>query len=224
MAKASTPSTSTLRVRDELRHAIVEGILEPGERLGAEALAQRFGTSRTPVREALVLLEHEGLVDLHPHRGGVVRAFDSGDVLDLYEVRALIEPEAAARAAVRIDEETLARLEATCAREEALVGDAPDVVDEHIALNEEFHRLVVGAAGSPRLAAAMRAATGIPRAFRTTFWSSEDQRRQSLFCHRQLVAALRAGRPDLAEAIMRMHILGAKEFLMDVSEEDDGRP
>jgi DNA-binding FadR family transcriptional regulator len=63
----------------------------------------------------------------------------------------------------------------------------------------------------------MRAVAGIPRAFRATFWASDEQRAQSLFCHRELVAALSAGRSALAEAVMRMHILGAREFLVEMT-------
>src|SRR6187200_3686539 len=96
-------TTSAIRVHRDLRHAILEGELAPGERLRAEALAGRFGTSRTPVREALLMLEREGLVDVLPNRGAIVRSFDADDLLDLYEVRSLIEPHAAARAATRID-------------------------------------------------------------------------------------------------------------------------
>ena len=67
------------RVRDLLEEAILEGELKPGERLRAEALAQRFGTSRTPIREALLQLEGQGLVEVEPNRGAVVRAFDRDD-------------------------------------------------------------------------------------------------------------------------------------------------
>ena len=204
--------TSTLRVREAIQHAIVTGALAPGERLRAEALAHRFGTSRTPVREALLSLEAEGLVAIAPHRGAVVRAFDAADLVELYELRAVIEPYAAARAAQRIDEATLAELDANCAR----AGACGDDVDAQIALNEAFHRLVIGAAGSPRLELAMRAVAGIPRAFRTVFWRDDAQRAQSLFCHRELVRALRARRPGLAEAVMRLHVVGAKEFLLEV--------
>ena len=204
--------TSTLRVREAIQHAIVTGALAPGERLRAEALAHRFGTSRTPVREALLSLEAEGLVAIAPHRGAVVRAFDAADLVELYELRAVIEPYAAARAAQRIDEATLAELDANCAR----AGAYGDDVDAQIALNEAFHRLVIGAAGSPRLELAMRAVAGIPRAFRTVFWRDDAQRAQSLFCHRELVRALRARRPGLAEAVMRLHVVGAKEFLLEV--------
>src|SRR3954452_7665921 len=107
-------ATSTGRVREQLQHAILEGVLKPGERLRAEALAQRYGTSRTPVREALLQLEAQGLVEVEPNRGAVVRAFDRADLLDLYEVRALLEPAAAARAATRIDRAGIERLRRNC--------------------------------------------------------------------------------------------------------------
>jgi DNA-binding GntR family transcriptional regulator len=199
--------TSTVRVRDELQHAILEGVLKPGERLRAEALAQRFGTSRTPIREALLQLEAQGLVEVEPNRGAVVKTFDREDLLDLYNVRALLEPAAASRAATRIGEEDIARLRMLCERAEHAT------VNEQIAYNEDFHRIIVEAAQSPRLTVAMRAASGIPRAFRSRFWDSEEQRAESLLCHRRLVSAFRVGDAQLAEAVMRMHILGAVGFL-----------
>ncbi|HWK27956.1 MAG TPA: GntR family transcriptional regulator [Solirubrobacter sp.] len=192
------------RVRDLLEEAILAGELQPGERLRAEALAQRFGTSRTPIREALLQLEGQGLVQVEPNRGAVVRTFDRDDVHDLYEVRALLEPAAAARAASRITDADLERLDALCA-------DAS--VEEQIVRNETFHRIIVEAAGSARLEVAMRAASGIPRTFRSIFWHDERQRADSMMCHRRLVSALRARDAALAEAVMRMHILGAIAFL-----------
>jgi DNA-binding GntR family transcriptional regulator len=197
--------TSTVRVRDELQHAILEGVLQPGERLRAEALARRFGTSRTPVREALLQLEAQGLVEVEPNRGAVVRAFDAADLLDLYQLRALLEPAAAARAATRIGDHEIEQLER--------LTDEHAPPERQMASNEQFHRIIVEAARSPRLAAAMRAASGIPRAFRSSFWHDDDQRAESLLCHRRLIDALTARDAPLAEAVMRMHILGAVAFL-----------
>ena len=211
----SSAATTTLRVRDELRTAILEGVLEPGERLRAESLAERFGTSRTPIREALVLLEREGLAELLPNRGAIVRQFDHADLLELYEVRALIEPHAAARAATRISAQTLGRLDELC----QLAERADAGVGDQVAYNEEFHRLIATAADSNRLLEALRSVAGIPRAFRTAFWTDRDQREQSLFCHSQLVAAMRRARPEFAEAVMRMHIIGAHDFLLEVIDE-----
>ena len=189
------------RVRDLLEEAILEGDLKPGERLRAEALAQRFGTSRTPIREALLQLEAQGLVDVEPNRGAVVRSFDRDDLFDLYQLRALLEPRAAALATPRISEQDVEALDALCEAE------------DHMAANEAFHRIILEAAGSPRLLDAMRAATGIPRTFRSVFWHDERQREESLMCHRRLVAAFNARDAELAEAVMRMHILGAIAFL-----------
>jgi DNA-binding GntR family transcriptional regulator len=201
----NVPETSAVSVRDELHHAILEGALKPGERLRAEALAQRFGTSRTPIREALLQLEAQGLVEVEPNRGAVVKPFDAADLMDLYEVRALLEPAAAARAATRIGEAQRAQLVKLC------VDDAP--VEVQIANNEAFHRTIADAAESPRLSAAMRAASGIPRAFRSVFWHDDAQRRESLMCHRRLIDAFEARDAALAEAVMRMHIVSAVAYL-----------
>ena len=122
-AQITIAGTSAERVYDDLRAAIIGGEYAPGERLRAEARAARFGTSRTPVREALMLLEGDGLVEIEPRRGAVVRSFDPADLVDLYEVRALLEARAAGLAAARIAPADLALLEATCERVEGLTGN-----------------------------------------------------------------------------------------------------
>ena len=125
-------------------------------------------------------------------------------------------PQEVARAATRITDAPLARLDELCDAAhspQATVGD-------QIMFNEEFHRVIIEAAESPRLSAAMRAVAGIPREFRTLFWASDQQRAQSLFCHRQILRGLESGQPRLAEAAMRMHIIGAAEFLTEVIDDD----
>src|SRR5215213_10163868 len=151
------PPTTARRVREEIQRAIITGALAPGERLTAEALAHRFGTSRTPIREALLSLEAEGLVEIEPHRGAIVRPFDAAGLVELYELRAVMEPYAAHRAAERIGADALAALEENCRRAQALGGADAGAVQGQIALDEEFHRLVVAAAESPRLEVALRA-------------------------------------------------------------------
>jgi DNA-binding GntR family transcriptional regulator len=220
MADREASVTNAVRVQEELREAILAGSLPPGARLRAEPLAERLRTSRTPVREALILLAREGLVDIEPRRGAIVRAFDAADLADLYDVRALIEPHAARRAATRIGRDELARLSEICTAAEARGAADDEAVEDQVALNEEFHRIVIAAAGSPRLEAALRAVAGIPRAFRAAFWHDDGQRAQSLFCHRQIVHALERRQPRLAEAVMRMHIVGAIEFLTEVIDDD----
>src|SRR5207244_820491 len=85
-----------------IREAIIEGRLEPGRRLKEEELARELGISRTPVREALLMLQAEDLVVATPNRGATVRVHDAKDLQDLYELRALLEGFATRRAAERI--------------------------------------------------------------------------------------------------------------------------
>src|SRR4051812_49417931 len=220
MADREASVTNAVRARDELREAILASSLPPGARLRSEPLAEQLQTSRTPVREALILLAREGLVDIEPRRGAVVRRFDAADLADLYDVRALIEPYAARRAATRIGPDDLARLREVCDRADARGAADDTAVEDQVALNEEFHRIVVAASGSRRLEAALRAVAGIPRGSRAAFWHDDAQREQSLFCHRQIVHALERRQPRLAEAVMRMHIVGAVEFLTEVIDDE----
>ncbi len=216
MPTAEISPTNVLRVQEELREAILAGRLEPGTRLRAEALAERLNTSRTPVREALVLLAREGLVEIEPRRGASVRVFDAADLADLYDVRALIEPHAASRGAMRVSPSQLARMRELCGLSAELGTEEDEAVSDLLTLNDEFHAIILTAADSPRLEAAMSALVGIPRVYRATFWRDDHQRAQSQFCHEQLLTAFTAGNGELAGTVMRLHIQGAKVFLMDV--------
>jgi len=215
-AEITIAGTSAERVYDDLREAIIGGEYAPGERLRAEALATRFGTSRTPVREALMLLEGDGLVEIEPRRGAVVRTFDPADLVDLYEVRAVLEARAAALAAMHVTAEQLVALDAACDRAESLSGQSARTVDTLIATNDDFHRIVIAAAGSPRLSGALRTVAGIPRPFKTVFWNDAAERSRSLAAHREIVASLRAGSADRAESAMRLHVMNARDFLTGV--------
>src|SRR2546421_13031594 len=99
-----------------IRQAILDGRLEPGSRLKEEELARELGISRTPVREALLVLQAEGLVDAVPNRGAVVRSHDANDLEDLYQLRALLEGYAARRAAANVTEQDVVELWASCER------------------------------------------------------------------------------------------------------------
>ena len=182
-------ATSTVRVHAELRQAILDGALAPGERLRAEALAERFGTSRTPVREALQQLEARG-----PGGARSRTAARSSRAVRRRRPRStstrcarVLEPHAAAP---RRRRGSARRALAALQRElRAGRGGSAHDVREQIALNEEFHRLIVAAAASARAWPPRCAASrGIPRAFRTRVLGDDAQRAQSLFCHRELVA------------------------------------
>jgi DNA-binding GntR family transcriptional regulator len=204
---------NTTRVTAELRAAIVSGDLKPASRLRAEALAARFGTSRSPVREALLTLEREGLVEVLPNRGAVVRRFDHRDLTELYELRCILEPSVAARAASRIAAPALDELGEICERAEHLHERDSPPMSEVLGLDDRFHGVILVAADSRRLAEAMKGAVGIPHRFRALFWARPERRARALAQHREILAALKTGNDRLASASMRVHLLQAYDVL-----------
>jgi DNA-binding GntR family transcriptional regulator len=195
-----------------IREAIVDGRLEPGRRLKEEELARELGISRTPVREALLVLQSEGLVAAEPNRGASVRSHDAEDLDDLYQLRALLEGYAARRAAHRLSDEALAELDASCERFAALVpeGDLGEIVRE----NGVFHGAILEAAGSQRLAGMVRKVIELPLVYRSYTWYSPDQFRISAHYHRQIANALTARDADRAELIMKEHVFEARDLLV----------
>jgi DNA-binding GntR family transcriptional regulator len=206
------PRSASAAASEVIREAIVDGRLPPGRRLKEEELARELGMSRTPVREALLVLESEGLVESIPRRGATVRAYAVGDLDEVYELRALLEGYAARRAATRITAEDLARLDKSCDRFDALRAedDLRDVVKENLL----FHSLILEVAGSVRLAALVRTVVEIPLVYKSFYRYSPEQKLISQHYHRQLARALRAGDAERAELIMKEHVLEARDFLL----------
>jgi DNA-binding GntR family transcriptional regulator len=90
-------------VYERLRESLIDRTFTPGEPLREAALVERFGVSKTPIREALVRLEREGLVEIAPYRGARARTYDQADVREFYEVRELLETECVRRIAISGD-------------------------------------------------------------------------------------------------------------------------
>jgi DNA-binding GntR family transcriptional regulator len=210
----SVPLTKSASVAatELIRSAIVEGRLEPGQRLKEEELARELGISRTPVREALLVLQTEGLIDSAPNRGASVRSYDAADLEDLYLLRALLESFAARLAATRITDDEIAALRASCERFGEL--RARDDVTELVRENVLFHDVILAAARSERLAQMVRSVIQLPLVYRSYIWYSPDQKLISEHYHRQLTAALAAHEAERAELVMKEHVLEARDFLV----------
>jgi DNA-binding GntR family transcriptional regulator len=192
-----------------VRDLIVSGEVRAGEFLRLEPLAERLGTSVTPVREAMGLLRGEGFVDQHPHRGFVIRPLTRADIEDIYRVHAFVSGELAALASRRLSAEAVDGLAAT---QERLVqaqqnGDAA-LVEQ---LNHEFHRAINNAAGSPRLLWFLRTASRYaPRLF---FARIEGWSQASADDHAAIIAALERRDPDAARVAMSEHVHHAGDLL-----------
>lgn len=196
---------------DLIRAAIVDGRLTPGERLKEGELAGELGISRTPVREALLMLQSEGLVESVPNRGAVVRAYTPGEVEELYELRALLEGFAARRAATRISAAGIRALHASNERFGRL--SASDDLAELIRENHVFHNTILEAAGSELLAGMVRNVVEIPLVYKSFHWYPREQKRISEHYHEQLTRALEARDSERAELIMKEHVFEARDFL-----------
>lgn len=210
--RAPLVKSASVAATELIRSAIVEGRLEPGQRLKEEELARELGISRTPVREALLVLQTEGLIDASPNRGASVRAYEAADLDDLYLLRALLESFAARLAATRITDGEVAELRASNERFVAL--RARDDIVELVRENVRFHDIVLAAARSDRLAQMVRGVIQLPLVYRSYVWYSPDQKLISEHYHRQLTAALAAHEPERAELVMKEHVLEARDFLV----------
>jgi DNA-binding GntR family transcriptional regulator len=195
-----------------IREAIIEGRLEPGRRLKEEELARELGISRTPVREALLMLQAEDLVVATPNRGATVRVHDAKDLHDQYELRALLEGFATRRAAERITKEEVELLSESCSRFAKLSRD--DDLRGVVRENLFFHNTILTLADSARLTALVRKVIELPLVYNSYRWYSGDQMQISVHYHRQIVTALADGDADRAELIMREHVLEARDVLV----------
>lgn len=147
---ALVQSTSLTRlVAESIEEMILAGELPPGHKLNEIALAQRFGISRGPLREAFRLLEEGGLIRQEKNRGAHVREIRLSEAADLYDVRAGLDATAGRLLAARISDEQLRTLREMT---EAMKEVPPDAVDRFHELNLSFHDCIVGMTGNPVLA------------------------------------------------------------------------
>jgi DNA-binding GntR family transcriptional regulator len=198
-------------VARRLAQAIISGEIAPGTRLREETLATAFSVSRTPIREALILLSANGLAHLEPNRGATVLQLTADDVSEVYHLRALLESESAALAAGRITPEVAESLFKICDRMSEL-RTAP--ASEQLAADTNFHYTIAEASGSRRLHALIRQVSAIPEAYRSGIPYTIDDMIEAEQQHRAIAEAIR-GRHDVeARRLMRSHVDWAGRLAM----------
>lgn len=209
---AKAKSTRVDNAYERLKAEILNGELPPGFQAPEPDIATRLGMSRTPVREALIRLEAEGLVDLIPRRGAKVLAISLKDICEIFEILAELEGLAVRKAAGR---------EVPCAlmhELEEILSEADRALlegnIEHWAeLDDRFHRLIAQTCGNARLEAEVtsllnqvhRANRVLLRLNRAPASRAED--------HRKIFEAIRAGRDDIGSEVARSHRLAGLETM-----------
>lgn len=203
-----------LQVAQVLRGQIVKGDLKPGDRIVERLLSVELGVSRTPVREALKLLELDGLVRISRNRGAEVTSFSPDEALMLFDVIAVLEGLAARRLAETITPDVLARLEERHARMEFHYRRSQ--IEPYFEENSAIHDLVLEACGNPELAANHQRLMLRARRGRYMAIMSPDRWAQSVDEHGVLMEALRARDPDAAAEVWTMHLRHTGETLAEV--------
>jgi len=198
-------------IHEQLRRDIAHGIYKPGV-LRVGPVAERFGVSVTPVREALRRLEAEGLVVLR-NRQILVRALCPAELEELFAIRAELESFAAAQGAARIADDP-----ALLSRLEQLVDELDRIdssqVEEWRAANEDFHMSIYRAAGMPRLESLIASLWVAVGPYLRLYVGSPHNLVESQVQHRAILVALRRGDAAGAAEVLRVHLSGALEALL----------
>jgi len=194
--------TKSAYAAKQLREALASGKYENGQWLRAQDLADEFGLSLTPVREALTELASEGLIDLIPFRGARVSEIPTVDLSEVYAARALLEAAATSLAAARITPKALAQVRAL--HDEFVNAVKTGKRDELRELNDRFHFAIYQAADAPLISQLIKMVW--TRAPRDTFRLLPERPERSLKAHGDIVEALGRRDPRDAERAMRDHI------------------
>lgn len=214
MAPAGTPSTSRRAVYDELRRRVVSLEYPPGAPLSENELAASLGVSRTPVRESLILLRQEGLVQVFPKVGSFVSRVDPALVADAQFLREAVELASLEDVPAQPDADVVAALRENL----ALQAQAEHDLEGFFRLDEEFHEGLLRLAGHERSWPTVVAAKGhLDRARRLGLHEVSSTR---VFAeqHEAVLDALVAGRRDEARTLMRTHLRAVFEDIEQVRE------
>jgi DNA-binding GntR family transcriptional regulator len=224
------------RIAGEIHTGILSGEYAFGKPLRQSALAERFGVSRTPIREALRKLEAAELIEVHPNVGAVVRGATPQDIRDAYQVRAELEGLAAELATSRITDEQLQELRAAEAefsravRELATMVDGPPdgqdlATGAWVHANDLFHEVILRAAGNDRL---RRTIAELHVLFpRSLTWATLSQRpdllAENVEEHHRVLSAIDRREPSAARMHMTYHVLRAGEAVARWVEVESGQ-
>ena len=215
VAPVERPQTLTGMALDKIREAIVSGPYALGEQLSEATLAASLHISKTPVREALLRLQAEGLVEVHPQRGTFVFSLDDDGVAEICRFREIIETAALAEAMHDSPEELLPRLEANIERiaKAYAAGDLRRLP----LLDQEFHEALIACCGNSYLQASYQLIAYKIRALRARLPEGNERVGQCLAKHSELVEQIRTGDVAKSQRLLAAHIQDTLESYLSAS-------
>jgi DNA-binding GntR family transcriptional regulator len=192
------------KIFEQLEELILTGNFADGERLNELALAEKFGVSRTPIREAFQKLTASGLIEQIPRSGAFIRRPDAAEMIELFEAMAEIEASCAMLASRRITDEALQNMRDQ--NEACKNAMESNDVDLYYRENERFHFIVYERSGNKYLCNEAKTLHKRLKPYRRIQLQLRGRMQQSLKEHTAVVAALDAGDPHLAAEAMRDHV------------------
>lgn len=213
--KIERPKSLTDMAVERIRASIVDGTLGLGEQISEAALALELGISKTPVREALLRLRADGLVDIHPQRGTYVFSLKAEDVVQICRFREIVEAAALAEALTADRKSLIAALEQNL-RDMEKAGSAPDAraLPE---LDAEFHNIILQHSANSYLCAAYRLIEHKIHSLRWRLPADSEQIEHCQTNHTVIVKQIRDGKLSQAQAILTSHIRDTQAAYLSVS-------
>jgi DNA-binding GntR family transcriptional regulator len=203
---------------DELREVFIRGEVPPGQKVPEAQLCERFGVSRTPLREALKVLAAEGQVELLPNRGARVRELSIQEVDGLFAVAGALEALAGEQACERITQEGLAELAGLHAR----MKDAFDRrdIEPYYALNRQIHEAIVSATGNPVLVAQYRVLNARIRRVRFASPMTEEIWVRAMAEHEGMLNALQRRDSAAMASILKTHLKHKSQAILQAMRDE----
>lgn len=208
----------TTKVYNLIRNDILRGVYAEGSAITENSLAAEYNVSRTPVREALRQLEQNELVVLIPNKGAVVQGISLNDLMDVYEIRTLIEGEAAYRAATRITPDGITTLEEITDLTEFYYERGN--YDKLVSMDGKFHECLYDQTGSRIMRHVLSELHSAIQAYRKMSILNGSRTRATVNEHRALLEAIRAHDAELAKKLMQEHVNNSLENLKSILKKD----
>jgi len=208
------------KIVDTIREAIVNGVLGPDTKISEPELAERFGISRTPIREALRQLESEGFITVVPRKGAVVSRLSKKDVEDFYELKGILEGYAARRSVERITEDDIAHMEQL--NQELEIKSKKGDLRRAYQLHNEFHDIFLRLGGNDKLYRIVQGLVKQFQRFRMSL-SVPGKIEGSIQQHREIIEAFRNREEERVEKLVRDNALYGMTVLLSEFDWEDGK-
>jgi DNA-binding GntR family transcriptional regulator len=209
------------KILETIRDAILKGSLKPGERVSEPELAERFGISRTPIREAFRQLESEGYLEVIPRKGAVVASLSERDVVEFYAIKSILEGHAARIAAERMTDREIERLEAINTKLQQIAADGD--IKSFFRVHNEFHELFIKASGNDKLVELISQLVLKFNRLRLASLAQPGRMEISVQEHRKIIEAFRRHDGDRADSLVRHTATIGAEVLIQSMVQEQGK-